>query len=127
MALLHHRALVVRQETRADGSFGLENQVAGLEPRPTEGQAQDLSQFLDQVNVQGLPDFVREVIETQGAVDHLEVGSRTLTGRANRVAVGNDGDYFSKPSRDDIFEAVYAIMRERRPSDFPEITPRGRS
>ena len=71
--------------------------------------------------------IVREVIETQGAVDHLEVGSRTLTGRANRVAVGNDGDYFSKPSRDDIFEAVYAIMRERRPSDFPEITPRGRS
>src|SRR5213592_1742235 len=63
MALLHLRALVVRQETRADGSFGLENQVAGLEPRPTEGQAQDLSQFLDQVNVQGLPDFVREVIE----------------------------------------------------------------
>jgi pyruvate/2-oxoglutarate/acetoin dehydrogenase E1 component len=67
--------------------------------------------------------IVREVVETQGAVDHLEVGPRTLTGRANRVAVGNDGDYFSKPSRDDIFDAVYAIMRERRPDDFPPIGP----
>ena len=71
--------------------------------------------------------IVREVVETQGAIDHLDVGPRTLTGAANRVAVGNDGDYFSKPSREDIFEAVYAIMRERRPEDFPPIMPWGRS
>ena len=69
--------------------------------------------------------IVREVIETQGAIDHLDVGPRTLTGTSNRVAVGNDGDYFSKPNRDDIFEAVYAIMRERRPDDFPAIRPEG--
>jgi len=43
------------------------------------------------------------------------------------VAVGNDGDYFSKPNREDIFEAVYAIMRERRPDDFPPIMPERRS
>src|SRR5437899_2536932 len=67
--------------------------------------------------------IVREVVETQRAIDHLEVGPRTLTGTANRVAVGNDGDYFSKPNRDDIFEAVYAIMRERRPDEFPPIMP----
>src|SRR6267143_331123 len=71
--------------------------------------------------------IVREVVETQGAIDHLEVGPRTLTAVANRVAVGNDGDYFSKPNRDDIFEAVYAIMRERRPDDVPPIMPWGRS
>ncbi|HKC90819.1 MAG TPA: thiamine pyrophosphate-dependent enzyme [Candidatus Limnocylindria bacterium] len=71
--------------------------------------------------------IVREVIETQGAIDALEVGPRTLTAAANRVAVGNDGDYFSKPNREDIFEAAYAIMRERRPDDFPPIMPRGRS
>jgi hypothetical protein len=57
----------------------------------------------------------------QGAIDHLDVGPRTLTARANRVAVGNDGDYFSKPSRDDIVEAVYAIIRERRPEEFPPL------
>jgi len=71
--------------------------------------------------------IVREVVETQGAIDDLDVGPRTLTGMPNRVAVGNDGDYFSKPNREDIFEAVYAIMRERRPDDFPPITPEGRS
>src|SRR5438552_15933092 len=69
----------------------------------------------------------REVVETQRAIDHLEVGPRTLTGTANRVAVGNDGDYFSKANRDDIFEAVYAIMRERRPDEFPPIMPERRS
>jgi pyruvate/2-oxoglutarate/acetoin dehydrogenase E1 component/TPP-dependent pyruvate/acetoin dehydrogenase alpha subunit len=67
--------------------------------------------------------IVREVVETQGAIDHLDVGPRTLTAVANRVAVGNDGDYFSKPNREDIFETVYAIMRERRPDDFPPIMP----
>ena len=71
--------------------------------------------------------IVREVVETQGAIDSLDVGPRTLTAAENRVAVGNDGDYFSKPNREDIFEAVYAIMRERRPDDFPPIMPWGRS
>ena len=71
--------------------------------------------------------ILREIVETQGAIDHLDVGPRTLTGTANRVAVGNDGDYFSKPNREDIFEAVYAIMRERRPNDFPPLMPWGRS
>jgi pyruvate/2-oxoglutarate/acetoin dehydrogenase E1 component/TPP-dependent pyruvate/acetoin dehydrogenase alpha subunit len=65
--------------------------------------------------------ILREVVEVQGAIDHLEVGPRTLTGAPNRVAVGTDGDYFSKPSREDVFAAVYAIMRERRPDDFPPI------
>jgi pyruvate/2-oxoglutarate/acetoin dehydrogenase E1 component/TPP-dependent pyruvate/acetoin dehydrogenase alpha subunit len=67
--------------------------------------------------------ILREVVEVQGAIDHLEVGPRTLTAVANRVAVGNDGDYFSKPSRDDVFAAVYRIMRERWPDDFPPIGP----
>ena len=67
--------------------------------------------------------ILRQVIEVQGAVDHLEVGPRTLTATANRVAVGNDGDYFSKPNREDIFAAAYAIMRERRPDEFPPIGP----
>ncbi|HYU82037.1 MAG TPA: thiamine pyrophosphate-dependent enzyme [Candidatus Polarisedimenticolia bacterium] len=70
--------------------------------------------------------IVREIVETQGAIDDLDIGPRTLTAAPNRVAVGNDGDYFSKPNREDIFEAVYAIMRERRPDDFPAIMPRGR-
>src|SRR5436309_3136568 len=70
--------------------------------------------------------ILREVTEVQGGIDHLDVGPRTLTATANRVAVGNDGDYFSKPNREDIVGAVYAIMRERRPDDFPPIAPERR-
>jgi pyruvate/2-oxoglutarate/acetoin dehydrogenase E1 component/TPP-dependent pyruvate/acetoin dehydrogenase alpha subunit len=66
---------------------------------------------------------LREIVETQGAIDHLDVGPRTLTGRPNRVAVGNDGDYFSKPNREDIVAAVYGLMRERRPDELPPIEP----
>ncbi|HEY7623557.1 MAG TPA: thiamine pyrophosphate-dependent enzyme [Candidatus Limnocylindria bacterium] len=65
--------------------------------------------------------LMREILETQRAIDHLDVGARTLTAAPNRVAVGNDGDYFSKPSREDIVEAVYAIMRERSPAEFPPL------
>jgi 2-oxoisovalerate dehydrogenase E1 component len=65
--------------------------------------------------------ILREVLEVQGAIDHLDVPARTLTATSNRVAVGNDGDYFSKPNREDIVAAAYAIMRERRPDDFPPI------
>ena len=55
------------------------------------------------------------------AIDHLDAGPRTLTARANRSPVGVDGDYFSKPSREDIFAAAYAIQRERSPDRFPPL------
>ena len=39
--------------------------------------------------------------------------------KAHRPAYGGDGDYFSKPSEDDVFEAAYAIMHETNPKKFP--------
>jgi pyruvate/2-oxoglutarate/acetoin dehydrogenase E1 component/TPP-dependent pyruvate/acetoin dehydrogenase alpha subunit len=65
--------------------------------------------------------ILQQIIETQGGIDHLDVGPRTLTARANRTPVGVDGDYFSKPSREDIFAAAYAIQRERHPDRFPSL------
>jgi pyruvate/2-oxoglutarate/acetoin dehydrogenase E1 component len=65
--------------------------------------------------------ILREVLEVQGGIDHLEVPARTLTAKPNRVSVGNDGDYFSKPNGEDVFGAVYGIMRERRPDAFPSL------
>ncbi|MBL4594171.1 MAG: hypothetical protein JKX68_10205, partial [Flavobacteriales bacterium] len=44
-----------------------------------------------------------------------------LTSRAHRPAYGTDGDYFSKPNTDDIFDAVYSIMNEVDDDQFPEI------
>jgi pyruvate/2-oxoglutarate/acetoin dehydrogenase E1 component/TPP-dependent pyruvate/acetoin dehydrogenase alpha subunit len=64
---------------------------------------------------------LQQIVETQGAIDHLDVGPRTLSARANRTPVGIDGDYFSKPSREDIFAAAYAIQRERHPDRFPPL------
>jgi pyruvate/2-oxoglutarate/acetoin dehydrogenase E1 component len=65
--------------------------------------------------------ILQHIIETQGGIDHLDVGPRTLTARANRSPVGVDGDYFSKPSREDIFVAAYAVQRERHPDRFPSL------
>lgn len=64
---------------------------------------------------------LRHILETQKGYDHLEVPARTLTAVANRSPVGQDGDYYTKPNAEDIVEAVYAIMRERRPDDFPAL------
>lgn len=65
--------------------------------------------------------ILQHIVETQRGIDHLDVGPRTLTARANRTPVGVDGDYFSKPSREDIFAAAYAVQRERRPDRFPPL------
>jgi pyruvate/2-oxoglutarate/acetoin dehydrogenase E1 component/TPP-dependent pyruvate/acetoin dehydrogenase alpha subunit len=65
--------------------------------------------------------ILREVLEVQRAFEHLDAAPRTLTGAENRTPVGVDGDYFTKPNRERIAEAAYALMRERRPRDFPDL------
>jgi pyruvate/2-oxoglutarate/acetoin dehydrogenase E1 component/TPP-dependent pyruvate/acetoin dehydrogenase alpha subunit len=65
--------------------------------------------------------ILQQIVETQRGIDHLDVGPRTLTARANRTPVGVDGDYFSKPSREDIFAAAYGLQRERLPHRFPPL------
>ena len=65
--------------------------------------------------------ILQQVLEAQRAIDHLDVPARTLTATASRTPVGNDADHFTKPSRDDVFAAVYAIARERDPDSFPPL------
>ncbi len=62
-----------------------------------------------------------EIINTQNAYRHLDSQPKTLTAKAHRPAYGTDGDYFSKPSFEDIFEAVYGIMHEVNPNNFPKL------
>jgi len=45
----------------------------------------------------------------------------TITAKAHRPAYATDGDYFSKPSVDDITEQVYELMREAKPNEFPAL------
>ena len=65
--------------------------------------------------------ILNEIINTQNAFQYLDSQPKTLTAQAHRPAYGTDGDYFSKPSSEDIFEAVYAIMHESDPNDYPKL------
>ena len=62
-----------------------------------------------------------QVLVKQGGYYHLDSEPQTLTSKDHRPAYGSDGDYFSKPSIEDIFDAAYNIMSEAKPVDFPAI------
>ena len=63
--------------------------------------------------------ILQQLIEKQNIYSLLDSAPQLLSAKAHRPAYGGDGDYFSKPSEDDIFEAVYAIMHEANPIKFP--------
>ncbi|TGV01017.1 alpha-ketoacid dehydrogenase subunit alpha/beta [Flavivirga rizhaonensis] len=65
--------------------------------------------------------ILNEILNTQNGYQYLDSQPKTLTAKAHRPAYGNDGDYFSKPSAEDIFEAVYDVMHELNPADFPKL------
>ncbi|MGA9237812.1 alpha-ketoacid dehydrogenase subunit beta, partial [Robiginitalea sp.] len=66
--------------------------------------------------------LMQQILEEQRGYQYLDSAPRTLTAQAHRPAYASDGDYFSKPSLEDVFESVYAIMHEARPADFPPLT-----
>ena len=65
--------------------------------------------------------LVQEIMEKQGGYDHLDSAPQTLSAKAHRPAYGTDGDYFSKPNAEDVFERAYAIMHEADPENFPQL------
>ena len=65
--------------------------------------------------------ILQKVLEEQNAYQFLDSQPQTLTAKEHRPAYGTDGDYFSKPSTEDIFEKVYEIMHEFKPKDFPKL------
>ena len=62
--------------------------------------------------------MMQEVLERQGGWYHLDSAPKTLTGKNHRPAYTTDGDYFSKPSAEDIFDTVYATMKEAVPARY---------
>jgi pyruvate/2-oxoglutarate/acetoin dehydrogenase E1 component len=62
-----------------------------------------------------------QIINKQGAFRSLDSDPVTLSAKAHLPAYGTDGDYFSKPSIEDIFDAAYNMMREVNPTQFPAI------
>jgi pyruvate/2-oxoglutarate/acetoin dehydrogenase E1 component len=63
--------------------------------------------------------MLQEVIEKQSGYYWLDSPPRTLPGKAHRPAYGSDGDYWSKPNSDQVFEMVYQIMGESDPTNYP--------
>ena len=65
--------------------------------------------------------ILQKVIEEQNAYQFLDSKPQTLSAQEHRPAYGTDGDYFSKPSIEDIFEKVYNIMSESNPTKYPKL------
>ncbi len=65
--------------------------------------------------------LMQEVLENQNAYQYLDSKPATLTAKAHRPAYGTDGDYFSKPSAEDIFEKIYEMMHEVDPNRFKSL------
>jgi pyruvate/2-oxoglutarate/acetoin dehydrogenase E1 component len=63
--------------------------------------------------------IMQQVLEKQNGYQYLDGKPRTLTGKPHRTPYGSDGDYFSKPSFDDVIEIVYEMMNESAPAKFP--------
>lgn len=65
--------------------------------------------------------MMQKVLQEQNGYFYLDSEPTCLTAKEHRGAYGSDGDYFSKPNREDIFEAAYAIMSEADPAKYPPI------
>lgn len=65
--------------------------------------------------------ILQKILEEQNGYFHLDSKPLTITAKEHRPAYATDGDYFSKPSVDDIVEQVYNLIRETNPSEFPEL------
>jgi len=63
--------------------------------------------------------MMQKVLQEQKGYYHLDAEPIALSGKEHRPAYGTDGDYFSKPSIEDIFDAVYDMMHEYNPAKFP--------
>ena len=63
--------------------------------------------------------ILKVILEDQDGFKYLDSKPITLTAKEHRTPYGSDGDYFSKPSLDDIFESCYKIMHEYNPKKYP--------
>ncbi|MEO6303151.1 MAG: thiamine pyrophosphate-dependent enzyme [Bacteroidia bacterium] len=65
--------------------------------------------------------ILQKIVEEQGAYKFLDSTPLTLASKDHRPAYGSDGDYFSKPNSDDVFDTIYNLMSEVNPNQFPKI------
>ncbi len=75
--------------------------------------------FMDEDLPGGATGFMmREVLEVQNGYHYLDSPPLTLTAKAHRPPFGSDGDYFSKPNPEDVYESIFRMMLEAEPGRF---------
>jgi len=78
--------------------------------------------FFDEDGPGGATAFMmQKVLEEQGGYYFLDAEPKTLTSKDHRPAYTNDGDYFSKPNAENVFETVYEMMHEYNPNKYPRL------
>jgi len=65
--------------------------------------------------------MMQKVLEEQKAYKYLDAEPRTLTAMEHRPAYATDGDYFSNPNAENVFDTIYDIMHEAKPGKYPEL------
>ena len=65
--------------------------------------------------------MMQKVIEEQGGFQFLDAEPRTLTGSEHRPAYSTDGDYFSNPNAEDVFDLAYSMMNAYNPNKYPRL------
>ena len=65
--------------------------------------------------------MMQQVLDGQEAYQWLDCEPMTLSAKEHRPAYGSDGDYFSKPNREDVFSVVWEMMHRSDPASFPRI------
>lgn len=65
--------------------------------------------------------MLQQILEEQGGYFHLDSEPKTISAQDHRPAYGSDGNYFSKPNVETVFDKVYKLMREAQPNKFPGI------
>lgn len=65
--------------------------------------------------------ILQQILEIQNGYQLLDAAPLTITAQEHRPPYGSDGDYFSKPNAEQVFEKVYHLVRERNPSKYPAL------
>jgi pyruvate/2-oxoglutarate/acetoin dehydrogenase E1 component len=65
--------------------------------------------------------ILQKIVEEQRAYKFLDSAPVTIASKEHRPAYGSDGDYFSKPNADDVFDVIYNLMHETDPNKYPKI------
>ncbi len=70
--------------------------------------------------------MMQKVLEEQSGYLYLDAKPGTVTAKDHRAAYSTDGDYFSNPNAEDVFDAIYEIMHQYNPERFPDLYPHSR-